>query len=135
MHNADSGLVRSGSVNSYDILDGNEDPTTFNQDNLVDSRVNAIFTESVTNSNPVYLGIRFYDSSSKSSGTTKYNTIMNTNWTTDWTDVVMMDLLELMVPLFKKTVPLYLNSITQMQTRRILQRLGLGITKSPAMIL
>ena len=58
-HNADSGLGTIGSVNSYDILDGNEDPTTFNQDNLVDSRVNAIFTESVTNSNPVYLGIRF----------------------------------------------------------------------------
>ena len=42
------------------------------------SRVNAIFTESVTNSNPVLLGIRFYDSGSKTNGTTKYNTIMNT---------------------------------------------------------
>ncbi len=94
-HNLDASLFPIGSTNSDDILDGNLDPSTFSQDNLVDKRVDALYTESVTNSNPVYLGIRFYDTSSKTSGTTKYNTIMSANWVTDWADVVFLDLLDL----------------------------------------
>ena len=54
--------------NNYKLGDGTDTPNL-----LVDHL--AILTSSTK------LGIRFYDSNSKSSGTTRYNTIMNTNWT------------------------------------------------------
>lgn len=94
-HNPDASIYL-GTSDSWDILDGNLNPTSFSQDNDVDDIVNAIYTESVTNSNPVMLGIRFYDTGGKTTGTTKYNTIMNPNWTMDLsnTDLVRLDLLE-----------------------------------------
>jgi autotransporter-associated beta strand protein len=89
--------ITIGSSNSRDILDGNTDPGTFSAGNLVDDRVSALYTQTFTNSNPVPLGIRFYDTNSKTSGTTRYNTIMNPNWTLDFSDnnPVELDLLEL----------------------------------------
>ena len=89
--------ITIGSSDSRDILDGTTDPSSFSADNLVEDRVSALYTESYTNSNPVPLGIRFYDTNSKTSGTTKYNTIMNPNWTLDFdnSDWVELDLLEL----------------------------------------
>ena len=65
-------------------------------DNVVDDRVNALISASA--SNPVMLGIRFYDAGGNPSsghGTTKYNTIMSTDWTLDWsTGAANLDLLE-----------------------------------------
>ena len=65
-------------------------------DNVVDDRVNALITASA--SNPVMLGIRFYDAGGdpdSGHGTTKYNTIMSTDWTLDWsTGQANLDLLE-----------------------------------------
>jgi autotransporter-associated beta strand protein len=89
--------ITIGSSNSRDILDGNTDPGTFSAGNLVDDRVSALYTQTFTNSNPVPLGIRFYDTNSKTTGTTRYNTIMNPNWTLDFSDnnPVELDLLEL----------------------------------------
>ena len=89
--------ITIGSSDSRDILDGNTDPGTFSAGNLVDDRVSALYTQTFTNSNPVPLGIRFYDTNSKTSGTTRYNTIMNPNWTLDFSDndPVELDLLEL----------------------------------------
>lgn len=48
--------------------------------NDLEDRVLALYAEG----NPVMLGIRFYDTGSKSSGTSRYNTIMSTDWTLDW---------------------------------------------------
>ena len=55
--------------NNYKIGDGLDTP------NLLTDHL------AILNSSSAKLGIRFYDSNSKSSGTTRYNTIMNTNWT------------------------------------------------------
>jgi autotransporter-associated beta strand protein len=64
--------------------------------NVVDDRVNALITASA--SNPVMLGIRFYDAGgdpSSGSGSTRYNTIMSTDWTLNWsTGAANLDLLE-----------------------------------------
>ena len=89
-HNSGAAIT-IGTQISWDILDGNtlsssKDFST-ETNNLVNDRIDAIYNESVTNSNPVLLGIRFYDSGSKTNGTTKYNTIMNpNNWTISFAD-------------------------------------------------
>ncbi len=65
-------------------------------DNVVDDRVNALVTATTSpNTDTVPIGIRFYDQGSLSSGSTKYNTIMSTDWLLDWdSGNLVVDLLE-----------------------------------------
>ena len=85
--------LNSNSLSFDDVLDygGGASPAN---NNVVDDRVNAL----IAASNPVMLGIRFYDSGgnpSSGSGSTRYNTIMSTDWTLDWgTGAANLDLLE-----------------------------------------
>jgi autotransporter-associated beta strand protein len=87
--------LNSNSLSFDDVLDygGGGSPSN---NNVVDDRVNALISASATN--PVMLGIRFYDSGgnpSSGSGSTRYNTIMSTDWTLDWgTGQANLDLLE-----------------------------------------
>jgi autotransporter-associated beta strand protein len=96
MHNNGASLT-IGTSSSLDILDYNTDPSTFAASNLVEDRVNALYAQSFTNSNPVPLGIRFYDAGGGPiSGSTRYNTIMSTDWVMDWDQIgsAELDLLE-----------------------------------------
>ena len=86
--------LNSNTLSFDDVLDYASGTPANN--NVVDDRVNALITASA--SNPVMLGIRFYDAGgdpSSGSDSTRYNTIMSTDWTLDWsTGAANLDLLE-----------------------------------------
>ncbi|MDC0368190.1 autotransporter-associated beta strand repeat-containing protein [Opitutales bacterium] len=61
-----------GDANALD----NDDLGDSNDPNIYEARVNALFDSGTS----PYIGVRFYDSTSATSGTSRYNTIMNTEW-------------------------------------------------------
>ncbi|MEC8043150.1 MAG: PEP-CTERM sorting domain-containing protein [Verrucomicrobiota bacterium] len=74
--NADSTSTGAPAILT-DELDGNAAQDSGNTFNNAFDRVKAL----VNASSDPYIGIRFYDGSTKASGSIRYNTIMNSNWT------------------------------------------------------